>query len=144
MLLPAANTRLHPFEWGFAAFSMLCSTRYPSACSGKGVLTPQSPQLCPVGASPTWPHFSYHFSVLQTLGLVTGGSLSNMLCPATSDPFHGPWYRIWASGQQALTTVTHGKLVIPFHTWLGPCVNICLICSGSSQENRQKVLSSSP
>ena len=53
----------------------------------------------------------YHFLVLQPISYATHVNLNSMLCPAVSDPFRGPYYRIAANFHQIAFVVLHGKIL---------------------------------
>ncbi|CAH8453001.1 unnamed protein product [Schistosoma mattheei] len=56
----------------------------------------------------------YHFLVLQPIALMTGINLNNILCPAISDPFPGPNYRLWAVFHQSVIILVLGKILLCF------------------------------
>jgi len=51
----------------------------------------------------------YHYFFLQPLALISLANLNSVLCPAITDPFRGPSYRLHALWHQALATLVSGS-----------------------------------
>lgn len=52
----------------------------------------------------------YHYLILQPISFITEVNLNSIMCPAVSDPFEGPWYRIAAHVHQTFFILLHGKI----------------------------------
>jgi len=103
LLFPVTNTLELPLEWTIywvQHILLLVNPLYLTRLGGQFTLESS--------ISSVWPLLSfsmysiYHWLILQPIGLVTQANLNNMACPAISDPFHGPYYRVVAMAHQSL------------------------------------------
>ncbi|KAF6778890.1 hypothetical protein AHF37_01533 [Paragonimus kellicotti] len=116
---PVLNTRLLPFECGVYFIQHLLLLLVPVILVDQTTVYSVEPfdDLSWVVLSLSL-QVLYHFLILQPIALVTGINLNNILCPAISDPFEGPHYRMAAMVHQPFLILILGKSITYFGlTW---------------------------
>ncbi|KAL8600009.1 hypothetical protein ACOMHN_057778 [Nucella lapillus] len=122
ILFPVINTRMLPFETEVYYIQHILMLVIPFYLMHLG--DPYIPERLSdfSWASMTFGLlFLYHFIPLQLLAIGTQVNLNNMLCPAVSDPFHGPYYRLFAIAHQTLLIPSLGKIYAALIRRLGWC-----------------------
>lgn len=141
LLFPVLNTRLLPLErevYWLQHGLMLVVPCYLLRLGG--VFSTEAL------SDPSWAVLSmalqylYHFIVLQGLGLVTQVNLNSMLCPAVSDPFYGPNYRLWALGHQFVLILVAGKAYTVLCSWLLQATRLRICYAAAPQPLLQQPL----
>lgn len=112
ILFPVVNTRLLPFEvatyWIQHTLILIVVPFFLVSLQGPFVLEPVWDFTW---ATLTFTFFSFYMLLfLQPLGMILHINLNNMVCPAVSDPFSGPYYRIIACCHQPLLIFLIGKI----------------------------------
>lgn len=113
ILFPVLNTRKRCLElevYWIQHFLILITPFYLLRTGVGGVYTVEALNDMSWAALTQGLLFLYHFLILQGLGMVTQVNLNNIICPAVSDPFSGPNYRIWAMFHQSALTLLIGKI----------------------------------
>ncbi|KAG1692301.1 Transmembrane protein 164 [Nymphon striatum] len=111
IILPVLNTRLLPFEaevYWIQHGAMLVIPFYFLRLGG--VYTVEKLEDFSWNFLTLGINFCYHFLILQPLGMIAKVNLNNTVCPAITDPFYGPNYRIWAIVHQSLLVFVVGKM----------------------------------
>jgi len=119
LLFPVTNTLDLPMEWTIywvQHFLLLLIPIYLTRLGGQFNLDPLSDLAWPAMAFSAYS--LYHWIVLQPIGLLTQTNLNNMICPAISDPFHGPYYRVLAMSHQSILVPLVGKLYNVLTHWV--------------------------
>lgn len=112
LLFPVVNTRLLPFEVATYFIQhtliLIIVPFFLVSCQGPFTLEPVWDFTW---ATLTFTVFSFYMLLfLQPLGMLLHVNLNNMVCPAVSDPFSGPYYRIIACCHQPAMIFLIGKI----------------------------------
>ncbi|KAK3609705.1 hypothetical protein CHS0354_011392 [Potamilus streckersoni] len=113
ILFPVINTRLLPFETEVYYLQHLLMMVIPFYLIKIGGVYTAEPlwdlswSILSIGCL-----YLYHFMPMQYLAVLTRVNLNNMLCPAVSDPFYGPYYRLFAIVHQMLALPVLGKIIV--------------------------------
>jgi len=136
LLFPVTNTLDLPMEWSIywvQHLMIMVIPIYLTRLGGQFNFDPLSDVHWPGLAFSVYS--LYHWVVLQSLGLLTQTNLNNMVCPAISDPFHGPFYRVMAMCHQSIMVPLVGKLYAMLALLILTKFNLNIIADTSLKED---------